>query len=82
MWPNYPVTDQVGTAIKLRQRMKNLPSCAHVLLKTLNLSFHVVIWPNTANKCIKIYNSHAGPLFSHELLLFCDFRIAGAVVAS
>ena len=39
MWANYPVTEQVGTASKLRQRMENLPSsaCAHVLHKTLNL---------------------------------------------
>ena len=36
MRPNYPVTEQVGTAFKLRQRMENLPSCAHVLHKTLN----------------------------------------------
>ena len=33
MWPNYPVTEQVGTAFKL----KNLPSCAHALHKALNL---------------------------------------------
>ena len=37
MWPNYPVTEQVETAFKLRQRLKNLPSCAHVFHKTLNL---------------------------------------------
>ena len=37
MWPNYPVTEQVGTAFKLRQKIKNLPSCAHGLHKTLNL---------------------------------------------
>ena len=37
MWPSYPVTEQRGTAFKLRQRMKNLPSCDHVLHKTLNL---------------------------------------------
>ena len=37
MWPNYPVTEQVGMAFKFKQRMKNLPWCAHVLHKTLNL---------------------------------------------
>ena len=37
MWPNYPVTEQVGTKFRLRQRMENLPSCVHVLHKTLNL---------------------------------------------
>ena len=35
--PNYPVTERVGTAFKLIHRQKNLPSCAHVLHKTLNL---------------------------------------------
>ena len=38
MWPNYPVTEQVGTAFKLRQRMKKkLLTVPHVLHKTLNL---------------------------------------------
>ena len=37
MWQNYPVTEQVGTAFNFKQRRKNLPSCAHVLHKTLNL---------------------------------------------
>ena len=63
MWPNYPETEQVGTAFKLRQRMKNLPSCAHVLRKALNLSFYVVVWPSTAKKRTKIYNARAEPLF-------------------
>ena len=37
MWPNYPGTELVGTVLKLRQRMKILPSCARILQKTLNL---------------------------------------------
>ena len=37
IWPNYPVTEHVETAFKLRQRMKKALSCAHVLHKTLNL---------------------------------------------
>ena len=36
MRSKYLVTEQVETACKLRQRMKNLPSCTHVLHKTLN----------------------------------------------
>ena len=32
-----PGTQLVETAFKLRKRMKNLPSCVHVLHKTLNL---------------------------------------------
>ena len=34
---NYPVIERVGMAFKLIQRKENLMSCAHVLLKTLNL---------------------------------------------
>ena len=37
MWPNYPITELVGTVFKLAQKMKNLLSCAHALHKTLNL---------------------------------------------
>ena len=37
MWLKYAITEQAGKAFNLRQRMKNLPSCAHVLHKTLNL---------------------------------------------
>ena len=37
MWLNYQVTEKLGTAFKLRQRMKTLLSCAHVLHKTLSL---------------------------------------------
>ena len=38
VWPYYPVTEWVGKAFKFKQRMKNLPSCAHVLHKTPNLA--------------------------------------------
>ena len=34
----------MGTAFKLRQRMKNLSSCAHVLDKTLNLVISRCCW--------------------------------------
>ena len=34
---NYPGTKLVGVAYKLRKKMKNLPSCVHVLHKTLNV---------------------------------------------
>ena len=54
IWPNYPVTEQMRTAFKVRRRMENLPSCAHVLHKTMNLVFHVVVWPSTVKKCTKI----------------------------
>ena len=34
---NYPGTKLVGLAYKLRKKMKNSPSCVHVLHKTLNV---------------------------------------------
>ena len=37
MWPNYPGANVVGAALKFRKRNENLPSCVHVLHKTLNL---------------------------------------------
>ena len=44
MWPIYRTigTELVGTTFKLRQRIENSPSFAHILHKTLNL----VISPN------------------------------------
>ena len=39
--------------------MKKSLSCAHVLCKTLNVSFHVVVLPMTAKKCTKTCNAHA-----------------------
>ena len=36
---NFPGTKLVGVAYKLRKKMKNLPSCVHVLHKTLNVAF-------------------------------------------
>ena len=34
----YPGTELVRTVFKVRRRMKSLPSCSHVLHKTLNLA--------------------------------------------
>ena len=34
---SYPGTKLVGVAYKLRKKMKNSPSCVHVLQKTLNV---------------------------------------------
>ena len=37
MWVKYPGTKLIGTTFRYRRIMKNSPSCAHVLRKTLNL---------------------------------------------
>ena len=63
--------------------MKNEPSCVHILHKTLNLPFRVVVWPSTAKKCTKIYNTCADPwFFSLNSTQFCDVLVAVAEVAS
>lgn len=69
---NYPGTKFVGTACRLKKRMKNLPSCTHVLQKTFNLviahcrSLFIVLLSllsffisESARRCIKMYNSRA-----------------------
>ena len=66
VWPNYLVTEQMGSAFKLRQRIK--------------IHHHVFTF-STPNKCSKMYNTRAGPLFSYAKL-FCDVLVPVAVVAS
>ena len=39
--------------------MKKSPSCVHVLRKTLNMSFHVVVLLMTAKKCTKTCTARA-----------------------
>ena len=46
---NYPGTKLVRVAYKLRKKMKNSPSCVHVVHKTLTWSFHVVVLQRTAS---------------------------------
>ena len=44
MWPNYPVTEQVGTTFKLRQKMKNLSLFAHVHKKNLEFGHFTLLF--------------------------------------
>ena len=60
---NYPGTKLAGVAYKLRKKMKNSPSCVHVLHKTLMWSFHVVVLQRTTKKCTKMKNARAERLF-------------------
>ena len=50
----FPGTKLLGVAFELRKRMKNSPSCAHVLHKTLNLVFSCLVLQRTAKNCAKI----------------------------
>ena len=60
-----------GNGVQFETENENLPPCAHVLHKILNLVVHVVIWPSTVKKCTKIYSS---------MCMFSDVLVA--IVAS
>ena len=46
-------------------------------------SFHDIVLPRTAKKCIKIYNARVGHSFAHyKILLFYDVPVAVAVVSA
>ena len=77
MRTNYPVTERVGTAFKLIQRKENLPSCAHVFHKILNLVI--------SRCCLAKYGeeNYVPKFITHvQGLLFFEVLIAVAVVAS
>ena len=83
MWLNYPVTELVGMEFKLRQRLKNLPSCAHILHKALNLVISRCGLAEHDGEMYQKFIMHVqGLCFSHYILLFCDVLVAVAVVAS
>ena len=79
MWPNYPVTERVRTAFKLIQRKENLPSCAHVIHKTLNL---VISRCCLAKYGEELYQNLKRTCRAFVFSLFCDVLVAVAVVAS
>ena len=78
MWPNYPVTELVGMALKLKRRMKNLLPCAHVVHKTLNLVTSRCYLAEYGEKMYQ--NSKCTCTATVLLLLFCDVLVAVAVV--
>ena len=84
MWPNYPVTEQVETAFKLRQRLKKLLSCSYVLHKTLNLVISRSCLAEQGGEMhVPKFITHVqGLCFSHYILLFCDVLVTVTVVAS
>ena len=60
----YPRTELVGTAFKLRQRIRNSLSCAHILHTTLNLVIPCCFLAATAKKFTKICNAREGRCYS------------------
>ena len=63
---NYPGNNLVGVAYKLKKRMKNSPSCVHVLHKTLNVVISRCcfaedvkeMYQNVKRTCIAIVFTH------------------------
>ena len=83
MWPNYPVTELVGTAFKLRQRMKNNTVMCSRSPQNLEFSHFTLLFgrgrQRNVPKLIPHVQSHC---FPHQSLLFCDVGVAVAVVGS
>ena len=83
MWPNYPVTEPVETAFKLRQRFKK--NYRHVLTSPENFEFgnFTLLFGRARWRNVPNFITHVqGLCFSHYILLFCDDLVAVAVVAS
>ena len=83
MWLNFPVTEQVGTAITLRQRIKKLPFCAYVLHKTSNLAGKfTLLFGRVRRRNVPNFKTHVQRFcFSNYIPLFCEVLAAVAVVA-
>ena len=68
---------QVGTAFKLRGRMKNIPSCTHVLYETSNLIISRRCSAEYGEEMyqVNIYNTRAGSFFfSLNPIVFGRYR--------
>ena len=81
MWPIYLITEQVGKAFKLIQRMNNLPLCTHVLHKTLNLFLSRCCLAEYGEQMYQTVSAMALCCFAC-LQRFCDVLVAVVVVAS
>jgi len=73
MSPNYPGTELVGTAFRLREKKKKSLLYVHLLRKTLYEVFHVVVLQRTAKRCTKMYNTRDEAFFCLFKLLLSDF---------
>ena len=65
--------------------MKDLLLCVHVVIKTLNLKFHVVIWQTTSKRCTKVRAARAARQFfliQPIRLLFSGVVVAVAVAVT
>ena len=63
MCSNYPVTERVGTAFKLTEKMKKLLSCAHVIHNTLNMVILRCCLAEYGEEMNQNSKGRAGPLF-------------------
>ena len=79
----YPGTKLVGEAFELRKRMKNSPSCAHVLHKTLNLVISPCCFAEDGKGIVPKLKSYMQRDCFYSLnVLFCGVVVAVAVVVA
>ena len=79
---NYPGTKLVGESFELRKRMKNSPSCVHVLHRTLNFVISRCCLQRTQRNEPKFKTHVQGDCFSSLNLLFCGIVVAVAALMS
>ena len=84
MWTKHLGTKLIVTAFKSRRGMKNSPSCAHVLHKTLNfvISRCCLADYSKLRNVQKHITYVQGDCFGSLNLLFCGVGVAVAVVVA
>ena len=74
---NYPETKLVGVAYKLRKKMKNSPSCIHVLHKTLNVVISRCCFAEDGKEMYQnVKRTWRAIVFAQLNLLFCGVVVA------
>ena len=80
---NYPGTKLVGVAFKLRKKMKNSPSCAHVFQKTYNLVISRCCFAEDSKEMYQnVRRTYRAIIFCSLNLLFCGVVVVVAVVVA
>ena len=78
---NYSETKLVGVAFKLRKKMKNSPSCAHVLRKKLEVGHFTLLFCRGQWRNVRKCKTHVqSDCFCSLNLLFCGVVVAVALL--
>ena len=78
---NYPGTNLIGVALKLRKKMKSSPSCVHVVHKTLNLVMSHCCFAEDGREMYQNEKTHMqSDCFSSLNLMFCGVVVVVTVV--